>query len=365
MNELHITVCAAPAKQQGLSIKHELELIKCAVLYADKVTYCSPASSMLLLVLRLGYMSRDEWIEFLRNTNLSEELTVTLIAYDKIRKKKRLLKNEILLKKKVEATIDQAATATRDTYERLVQDAGGDGLIAAYNSGVVDLKLLGGNGIREMIHDYFEVVSSAIRSGETFGLFDSETNELVRLAIRDGKLEPTQPGKTGSRQIGLSKEMFSRLPRFDQASIDQIIDIRKELERPLVRFRSAIIGYSREIHTEVWDEDFPFEADLMFRERVEPAILDIEDACKSNNALSALIPSLHGTAEIVGTGIFGLAVAAATELPKLVSVGLGVAAGTAIAGLQARKEYTEKQRQIEGNQLYFYYGAHKRLKTTK
>ena len=44
-----------------------------------------------------------------------------------------------------------------------------------------------------------------------------------------------------------------------QMTTDEILDIRKELEKPLVRFRSKLLAYDAEIQSMPWDEEFQFE----------------------------------------------------------------------------------------------------------
>jgi hypothetical protein len=48
-----------------------------------------------------------------------------------------------------------------------------------------------------------------------------------------------------------------------------------------------------------------------------------------------------------------------TQLPTIVPQGLGLVAGAATTALRTVQEWQEKNRQIEANQLYFYYRAGK------
>jgi hypothetical protein len=145
---------------------------------------------------------------------------------------------------------------------------------------------------------------------------------------------------------------------FDMVTMDEVIDIRRELERPLVRFRSGIIKFSRDIQNSPWEKDFPLKAEEVFREHVEPAIMDLEDACQSNKFLLKLIPKL-GTTGVATPSVIGLLVAEASHLPGIIAAGLGLSA--TVATIEAYKEWRKENQQIEGNQLYFYYKASKLL----
>ncbi len=69
---------------------------------------------------------------------------------------------------------------------------------------------------------------------------------------------------------------------------DLRLDIRQELERPLTRFRSAMIKFSSEIKSASWDLDFVSDADQVFRREVAPTILDIEEEISSSTIVLAI-----------------------------------------------------------------------------
>jgi len=112
----------------------------------------------------------------------------------------------------------------------------------------------------------------------------------------------------------------------------------------------------------IQDDDFSKESEDVFRERVEPAILEIEDAYKSNNLLMKLAPNMVEKSVIPTTSsALGLLLAQATELPAIVAGGLGLLAGTSAVAIQPLKEWRDQKRAIESNQLFFYYQAGKML----
>jgi hypothetical protein len=245
--------------------------------------------------------------------------------------------------------------------EQLAIDAGVEGLLQALNSGIVEFELLDVNAPKP-VESYFESILGAILSGKTYPLLDDSTGNLIEAALKLGKIQDLGSTVTKSKQAGLSSGLFERLPLFDSATIDEIIDIRKELEKPLVGFRSAIIKFSREIETAQWDHDFSFEVDQVFREKVEPCVLEIEDAYRSNNLLVKLMKSYYEKPfALPATSGFGLLLSAAPQIPDLLPITLGTVAGAAIVGLNAFQEWREKDLELQHNQLYFYYKVKKSL----
>jgi hypothetical protein len=64
----HITIVAAPLTAAGqVSLEHDLDMIKAALLYADRVKLCSPASSMMLQVLAIGQLKQKQQLELLES----------------------------------------------------------------------------------------------------------------------------------------------------------------------------------------------------------------------------------------------------------------------------------------------------------
>jgi hypothetical protein len=229
-------------------------------------------------------------------------------------------------------------------------------------SGVVEIAIFDVSDQKEMVNAYLETVGNAVVSGETYPLFDDMTGNLVSTAIREGKIVPTDVSINRAKQIGLSSDLLRRLPLFDEASVDEILDIRKELDKPLIRFRSAIIQFSRDAQSAAWDKEFSKEAEQVFREHVEPAVLDIEEACRSNKLLLRILPTLAEKPAVpLTTSVLALMLAQASQLPEMVVGGLSVAAGVSAATLRSVQEWRERNREIEGNQLYFYYKAGKML----
>jgi hypothetical protein len=58
----------------------------------------------------------------------------------------------------------------------------------------------------------------------------------------------------------LPADIVRRLPQFETATFDDIMRIRHELERQLVAFRAAALGWASEMQSAPWEKDFQIEA---------------------------------------------------------------------------------------------------------
>lgn len=361
---LHITVGVAPSS--NLDLTHELRLLKAALLYADKVKLCSISSTMLLLVAGLGQLDEDGTLELIKQVaeSLGKDpaaISASIEAYKALRKKRRRNRQELIALNLQKHNLDRTRSELKQVAENIFTEAKGKGLISALQSEAVEVQWFDITK-KDVVRDYFDVIAESIVSDETYPLLDDSTSDLVQAAIRENKIVPLGTSTAKAKQAGLSADLFSRLPLFDEATIDEIIDIRKELQRPLVRFRSAIIGFSRDIQDAPWERAFSQEVDQIFLERIQPAVLEIEDAYRSNPLLLKLISNFaQKPLGLLGSSALGLLISQASQLPMIVSQALSLSAGAVVIGLDAVHDWQEKNRKIEKNQLYFYYKVGKSL----
>lgn len=89
-------------------------------------------------------------------------------------------------------------------------------------------------------------------------------------------------------------------------------------------------------------------------------IEEIKQNVRDNSYLAAL---LQKGLDRAAAGAVGVAIGQMADLPGIASQALTVGGGLAAASVvvSSRREWREKQAKIEQNQLFFYYGAAKRL----
>lgn len=362
---LHITIGTAAGK--GLSLQDDLRLLKAGLLYGDRVKLCSLMSSMLVLFSQLTNLSEDQRLDALEQWSsiLSDPSAAANISILKQLKRKRYRsKEELLVVMRASEFIRRTWAELQSKIDDIATEAGADGLVAALESGLVELEVYNQEDTEEMLRAFFDSVGDAVVCGGTYPLFDDQTGDLVRAALREGKLSGDRIGMAKGRIVGLASDLFERLPLFDKASVDEILAIRAELERSLVRFRSAIIEYSRLIESAQWDRSFKQEAEIVFREKVEPAVAEVEDAVKANRLIRDLLRKFATGSLLPATSSgLGLLVSNVAAFSPLAGTSLGFAAGVGTLAYSTVEEWQERHRDIERNQLYFYYRAGQELRT--
>jgi hypothetical protein len=352
-----------------MNVDHDLRLVKAALLYADRAKLCSMKASILLSFIKAGAAKKSERIALLRSMadltkkagGLDSQGLLTLLdAYEGMLRIKHRTTPQILAQQRIERAFDRAWGPMASALAEIAHGANIGGLADAVQSGLLDFYAF--DSLEGAMDQYLQQITAVMGNVLTYPMFDDQLAQLVNLGTREGKFAVASGAAARAKHIGLAANVLRRLPVFETATISEILNIRSELERPLVRFRGAMAKFSKEIETAAWDATFADDAEGLFVREIEPAVLEIEDAVKANSFLRELATSAtSGDAKIVGSAALGLIIAKYGALPDLVGQALGVAVPVGVAGWSAFRAHADRQRDIESNQLFFYYKARQLL----
>lgn len=359
---LHMTIAAADG---SLHLAHEMRLLKAGLLYADEVSLYSIKSEFILGLLALGQVEGPDRIRRMREwlPHLGAGGPIELAALDQwlsLTRKKHRSTNEIITLRKLEAGLNKAWTEMRAVLQQTADEAGVEGLLEALDSGVVTIgglasdDLVGEDVVDSMLSAYVKRVESALNSNVTYPLFDELTANHVVERIRAGELSPSHAAMTRGKQAGVARYLFDRLPSLERLPVSRILELRSELEGPLTRFRRQIILYSGSVESAAWDRDFAPEAEQLARREVEPTLLELEDAIKSNSLVRNIVRELS-LPGMMGTSAIGLGVARLSELSASVGAVAGVSVAAATATAKAWDAHRRAAEETHRHGLYFYY----------
>lgn len=370
---------------ETLNLREDLALTKATLLYADHVKLCSVGSSVLTGIAEYAEASTEKRarlvVRFLPDLQPSFtpdeihffEAVVGLRGRAEKRRINQRTRREIL--GMVAEQQEELDAMVLEQHEA----AGIHGFREAVKSGrleihpfretsaeaVVEAMLSGGGNLLygidlvDVLDEYIDQVSGAVADGSTYPVFDDLTGDFVAEAVRAGLITATETGVDRSRYGGISSDLLRRLPLFETASLSDIMDIRRALEGPLRGFRLAVAGFSGEIRSAAWDPGFPDEADALFREKVEPEVERIEEEVRQNAGLAefAWRTARHGATPATFGGVIG----AVSDLPTLAGAAAGALPGLGAAGFKALADRRENLKEIQANQLYFYYRAEREI----
>jgi len=359
LKEFHITAIPCPSSSKELNINEEIRLVKASLLYADKV--------LLISFIPIIFCSIPYWIDqFSKDMEIQQKMEN--IKSDIVRemlhvaKEKKELKSKIdeiqdylkdkntdfesVFKEEINKSLGRLSNAFYSAMNEATSKMGINKLDPAINSGLLDIYTIGKSRIPE----------------KTYPLLDENALNLIKANIEEGKLNIPDVDSEKIKQIGFVFDVFKRLPNFENATIEEILDIRKVLDKPLIRFRSAIIKMSDCIRYKPWDEGFYYDVEKLFYHRIEPAILEIEEECKSNKYLTKLLNVVAKRPwEMPAGGIGGAIISKLVEVSNISTTAIGMVVGAGAVAYQALNEWKEKTKEIETNQMFLYYKTGKML----
>jgi len=377
----------------SISVSPELELLKAALLYGDKVTLLSPVTTMFLRVEGLQKFTPREQIELMRRVAPILMPVEDVPAFqsgieevdDFLRSTARggsagdqLLRAGLLQK---------FAPVTRmlsDAVQETTDDAGIDQLARARAKGLLQIEnadpgdamdllvscilsaKLKETGERNedshtdrIVETFVDKLSKHLSSGREYLIFDEPIANLTEAAIREGLFTPAKGPAGRCAQVMTASGLMGRLPTFPTATVDEVIDIRSELAPSLTQFRSAMVTISKSFSSAPWETDFEDEVHDAWVESVLPAVESIDASVRDNSSLLTLATGITGAANsaypglaIVGTGLVG-------HVDAVALAGGALAAVAPI--LQAVRDRKKADSEIRMQPFYFLYAADEAL----
>ena len=360
LKEFHITAIPCPSSSKELNINEEIRLVKASLLYADKV--------LLISFIPIIFCSIPYWIDqFSKDMEMQQKMEN--IKSDMVRELLHVAKE----KKELKSKIDEIQGYLKDKnidFESFLKDEFNKSFGRLYNiflSAINEVtSKIGINkldpAIKSGLLDIYTIGKSRIPE-KTYPLLDENVLNLIKANIEEGKLNIPDVDSEKIKQIGFVFDVFKRLPNFENATIDEILDIRKVLDKPLIRFRSAIIEMSDCIRYKPWDEGFYYDVEKLFYHRIEPAVLEIEEECKSNKYLTKLLNVVAKRPwEIPAGGIGGAIISKLAEVSNISTTAIGMVVGAGAVAYRSLNEWKEKTKEIETNQMFFYYKIKKLIR---
>lgn len=168
----------------------------------------------------------------------------------------------------------------------------------------------------------------------------------------------SKQGNDNLRFSSVAAAIFDKLPNFSSATIDEIVDIRKDLAPHLSRFRKAIFDISLKIKSSPWDTDFLHDVDRELHLQLYPALSEIHEQIENNSYLKEILYRLAKNPLVApSASALGLIMSSATQTPAIIGQIASMAAGAGLLAFEAYKEYKTSLRKTETNNFFFYYKA--------
>lgn len=387
----------------NMEFEEDIRLIKSSLLYADEIELIGMAEYAIFVYLPKCLKGSNNNIETLFGNllpllrsfdNENAMAMVSKIEYfqeqlelclPKLKKKKRRTPEEIIAQWKIKKIIDEANTQLNEYHQSIVSTDGIQAIDDLVQKGLISIYDYSYNGFSsdELTGGYFANLLSTIKHRSSYPLFDSISASVVSSVIDNKILDFSNIDKEIIRHAGVATNILSTLPTLEKATIDEILDFKKDLSEPLINFRRSIYDFSSKINSMPWDDNFCYECLKLYNTEVLPKINEINELSSETSVLKNFGKSvLHDEEErrkigFVGAGlittittnsnIFDALGLLETILKAGATIGLSAAGITAFLKTadvlrEAHKSSKAIKQEIKGNSMYYYYKASKRFK---
>lgn len=383
----------------SLDLQDDIRLIKSSILYADEIELIGMVEYALYKYLPCTVFGGKEldvliptMCSFLQSIEVqNRDELLSQLQYEEcmlqqytapLKKKKHLNKQEILVQMRLKRLEKECKEQLENGMQQIlltpeskaIRDWINKGIIAVYDYGFKDFsidKLTGG---------YFANLMNVMYNGTAYPLFDKQSGDLIQSVVKTKLIDVGNLDEKVLRHAGVASGILMTLPTLDSATIDELIDLKKENAIPLGNFRSAMYQFSEEIQSLPWDVDFQYDCLQLYNKEVTPKIQEINEIMTQSNVLKNLGGKVLADEEFRNkTGnIFGGITAAITTSTNIFDVFSAIKGYILVAGLaavskelvtgflkiadlyhKAQTETKEKTGMAEKNVMYYYYLASK------
>ncbi len=344
-------------------------MLRAALLYGDRVTFIGVRAQLVLSTVFALTNPASRSPELLRTMlsalpNNRRAIEDGWDRYMALRRKRFRRTDELLFVRRFEAVMDKCWEELAVVASRIAMEPGTGAVIDALGTGIVTLAALPSpdeltGSLDGWMDQYMTHVDSALGSATTYPLFDEQTAQIAKARVEEGLVHPHRGSVVHGKQAGLADFLFERIPAFDNLDVATILELRADLGSALAGFRAAIIGYTNQFEFAAWDSEFPVEAEQLMRSIIEPTLLELQDAIRSNRLWRHVLREATGQPALLPSSALGVLVGRASELNNAVALALTVGAAVAIGTTRAIASHGTVRRENTGNRLFFYYATQK------
>lgn len=369
---------------------HELELVKAALLYADDVEVLSLGNQLIREINQFTAGDPQSLYDLLGS--LPDETLQAMGAHEDIELYRQMLAmiptmdpDALRAMASIDPSMAQLSEfadvldTTREQAKSSMAEMKALTEQMRIDSGVaeiqraLDSKLLKFNDNIDLggendsvIQSFMHELKRYLQDPTKFVLLDATVASLAKSMIDEGLVQAPARSLSNATEAVLGAGFIARLPAFTDPPVDEIIDLRRDLDETLGRYRRRVSELRGEIQTGPFDEHVEAEVDSVFRNEVIPAITAIRLAMADHSLVRELLRTLGFTLTDFAKGVatpaaVGLISANVLDLGNAVASGLTGAAAVGQTVATATLARNQGKASAEAHDLYYLYEVERRL----
>lgn len=359
-----------------LNIGEDIKMIKSMLLYADKINVYNPIFDVCIEMTKLNEGSKFNKILFLQqllpffdelnnSNNDYKPFEEMLYYYNYLNNKKVRNNQEIIAFLKIKKMIEEIDTSTfQDMINTLINNFDNTEelkqIIKLNKEGYLKIKpTLKYEGLEDKsIENFVNTIKLNLVNKKEYSLFDYQTSDIISSMLKQDLNNLSKYINEKQKSVALASNILKDLPNFETIPLDELIDIKTELNKYLSNFRKAIKFYSKEIECKVWDEDFYYYCNDIIEDEIKPSIEELKEMANSNNILNNLLGTTKTefiTNAVGSLSYIGMIMFNPSQFETLTLSLLG------LKGLDIISKTIKNTKDLKKNQLYFYYETQNKM----
>lgn len=384
-------MATTPGSSSSLSVTKELELVKAAILYADRVNLLSPVAALSLGVQHVASSDDEQLLDFmfslddgtLGRVGVQRRQSEAVRAFQKLTllhgsaqlkglKRPQLSYEQVKLLLAENPSLQETLRIMRKDLHSDLGLQGGTELLMGVDSGLVEVSKgslpTDIESHDELIRIYVDTLSDLLRDPSTHLMFDDSTGVLIQALIDEHKIDPDALSLAHSKNVSIGGGLIRKLPALTAAPMDEILDIRREADGSLSKYRRAVSNLTPKIGSAAYAGDFNEEVNDLWLHEVEPAIDEIKETLADHALVREIARHLGVDLKnyvFAASGpLVAVGVQSVSTLDGLVATAMA-AAPAALAGIQlvggANRDRRAGQKQARNSDLFYLYDLGSRL----
>jgi hypothetical protein len=362
LDPLRVVVATSPSlSPDGPSIRHDVALVRSSILYADQVELLSPSAAMIGSVsdlaaggqadlLALLMSLDDDTMRSLGGSDLPSgwrESIPAILAlgslgdaeWDALEAQTGVtIPPEARPMGTLNSQLSESVAEFRVMAGGLVENSGAGELAPAIEAGLVIISTAGINrdNTGSMVTEFVEILKRHLMDPKVQLVFDDDIARLVRSMIDERAVEPSDLTLVHAAEAAIGGGMIARLPAFPDTPLDELLDLRRDLDDPLARYRRSVAQMASTVRIRAFDPEMPAELDDIWRNHVDPALRDLREGLAQHGLVREVARSMTadvgnlvaaGAGASLSIGLFSIA-----NLSSLVAAAAGLTVPAAAIG---------------------------------
>lgn len=390
--EIRVSILTGINNSDGdVDLRHEVRLVRSALLYADQVELLSPPAALLAgtaAATQRGPQFTAELFDGLDDAVLSHllhgqdprEFRKKFAQIQRIKNLSRATlrqhftpaqRSELrTFQDQLNGMMEQAAREIGASTYRMWERAGAPDLEAAMEQGILTVDggpFLNFVSVDDAGAQFAELLARMMDDPEAHLMFDDQMGILTQSMLEESP-ELSHGFLRNSKRAHMGTGLISHLPAFPDASMETILQVRQDLAAPLRRYRQTVSTLSKKLAADPVDTiAVRSEIEELWRDEVQPSLSNLTDDLKSSQLGKSFLDEVlwdtktwQGvTAAATGHFIqFGVSPWAEMIQPAAM---MGGSTLLAAAARSALKESKEKHSAAKHHGLYYLVAINDRL----